>query len=309
MPQQLLSVSNVYLIVIAILGGTLARLATIREDYRQYPTFPNGYLNQFMFGFMASTLGAVSVPALMTNNFTAVTFLGLAITQFQSVRKLELTSLQLLEETEYTKRGNAYIDGISKTFEARNYIALLVSLTISIFMEVLSGRSEVLRIIVSLVAAGILFGLITRFTKGKKINDLAEVRAANVSIKGDELYVDDIYVSNRIGIERGQEMILSEGLAVVVVPRHQHYRVTLDNYGQRQAILFEITRSLGVKRYHYTRKNYEDGRIAFFVVPILKEIDTMIDVIQNTPVLESTLKSHLFLKNKKKPKRSVNKDK
>lgn len=299
MHSQVLTLANLYLIVIAILGGTLARIATIREDYRQYPTFPNGYLNQLMFGFLAATFGAVSVPAVMTNNFTAVTFLGLAVTQFQNVRKLELTSMQLLEETEYTKRGNAYIDGISKTFEARNYIALLVSLTIAIFMKVMEHKGLSVRIPISAVAGYIIYLAISRFTKGKKVTDLAEVQAGMVSIKNDELYVDDIFVSNRIGIERGQEMIRDEGLAVVVRPKSQHYRITLDNFGQRQAILFEITRALGVKRYHFTRKNYEDGRIAFVVVPILKDIDTMINVVKSTPILESTMKTHLFLSRKK----------
>lgn len=293
---QLLALPYVYLIVTAIIGGTLARIATIREDYRQYPSFPNGYLNQIMFSFVASTLGAVSVPAIMTSNFTAVTFLGLAITQFQSIRKFTLTSLQLLEETEFTKRGNAYIDGIAKTFEARNYISLIVSITIAICMEVLQHENLFFRILLSFLLASLVFLGIKRFTKGKKINDLADVREGIISIKNNELFVDDIFVSNRIGTERGQDMILNEGLAVVVTPKHQHFRISLDNFGQRQAILFEITRSLGVKRYHYTRKNYEDGRIVFVVVPILRKIATMIEVVKNTPVLESTIKSHLFLK-------------
>ena len=300
MQPQLLSAPHVYLIVIAIIGGTLARIGTIREDYRQYPSFPNGYLNQIMFGFVASTLGAVSVPALMTNNFTAVTFLGLAITQFQSLRKLELMSLQLLEETEFTKRGNAYIDGIAKTFESRNYTSLLVSITLAVCMEMMEHEPLLVRASLSAIAGYILYLAIARFTKGKKISDLADVRQGVISIKNNELYVDDFFVSNRIGIERGQEMILNEGLAVVVYPKVNHYRISLDNFGQRQAILFEITRSLGVKRYHYTRKNYEDGRIAFIVVPILKDIGTMIDVVRNTPVLESTIKSHLFLKKDRK---------
>ncbi|UOF90892.1 YIEGIA family protein [Fodinisporobacter ferrooxydans] len=296
MKALVLTTPHIYLIVIAIIGGTLARIATLREDYRQYPSFPNGYLNQAVFGFVASTLGAVAIPALMANNFTAVTFLTLALTQFQNVRKLELNSLQLLEETEYTKRGNAYIDGIAKTFEARNYISLLVAIAIGICMEVLEHKSILLRILVSIIAGLAVFFGLTRFSRGKRIGDIAEVRQGEILIKNGELYVDTIFVSNRIGIERGQEMILNEGMAVVVYPKSQHYRIALDNFGQRQAILFEITRSLGVKRYHYTRKNYEDGRIVFFVVPILHDIETMIQVVRHTPVLESIKKTHLFLR-------------
>lgn len=296
MKSTLLSTPHIYLIVLATLAGTLARISTIREDYRQYPTFPNGYLNQAVFGFVASLLGAVIVPALTTNNFTAVTFLTLALTQFQNIRKLELNSLQLLEETEYTKRGNAYIDGISKTFEARNYISLLVSLSMAVCMEILGHQHLSIRITIGLIVAWLVYYGLVRFSKGGTVGELADIHPGKINIKNNELYVDDIYVANRTGIERGQEMILDEGLAVVLTPKHQHYRITLDNFGQRQAILFEITRTLGVKRYHYTRKNYEDGRIVFFVVPIIKNIDTMIEAVRKTPVLESTRKSHHFLK-------------
>lgn len=296
MRAQILSTPNLYLIIIAVIGGTIARLATLREDYRQYPSVPNGYLGQVVLGFISSTLGAVSIPALMTNNFTAVTFLTLALTQFQNVRKQEQSSLQLLEETEYTKRGHAYIDGIAKTFEARNYISLFVALTIGIIMQIMESQDSGVRIVTGLVGGLIIYFGLTRFSKGKIIADIAEVKEGKVIVRDNELYVDDMFISNKIGVERGQKMILQEGLAVVVSPKEQHYRIALDNYGQRQAILFEITRSIGVKRYHFTRKSYEDGRIVFFVVPLYGNIKKMIEVARHTPVLESSNKSHTFLK-------------
>lgn len=296
MKEHFLILPYIYLIVFSTITGTAARIATIREDYRQYPTYPNGYLNQAVFGFVASTLGAVLVPALVTSNFTAVTFLTLALTQFQNVRKMELNSLQHLEETEYTPRGGAYIDGISKTFEARNYIALLVALTTAAVMELLQHLPLFVRIAAAGLAAGIVFYALFRFSKGRQIGSIADVRPGILSIQNDELFVDGMYVANRIGVERGQRMIMEEGLAVVLYPKSPHYRITLDNYGQRKAILFEITRSLGVKRYHYTRKNYEDGRIVFMVVPILNDIEKMVQAVLHTPILESTKKAHRFLK-------------
>ncbi|MEH6944233.1 YIEGIA domain-containing protein [Bacillus sp. JJ722] len=296
MGAQILSTQNLYLIIIAIIGGTIARLATLREDYRQYPSFPNGYLGQVVLGFISATLGAVFIPTLMTNNFTAVTFLTLALTQFQSVRRQEQSSLQTLEETEYTKRGSAYIDGIAKTFEARNYISLLVALSIGIIMQIMHAQVLGIRMMAGLFGGFILYIALTRFTKGQLIADIAEVKEGKIIVRDNELYVDDIFVSNKIGIEKGQEMIVQEGLAVVVSPKEQHYRIALDNYGQRQAILFEITRSIGVKRYHFTRKNYEDGRIVFFVVPLFGDIKKMVEVASQTPVLESSNKSHIFLK-------------
>ena len=104
MRTSFLTTPHLILIITATIYGTLARLATLRQDFRQYPTFPNGYLSFAVLGFIAATLGAVFVPAVRTNQLTAVTFLVLAIRQFQGVRQLEQKSLLLLEDVEYTKR-------------------------------------------------------------------------------------------------------------------------------------------------------------------------------------------------------------
>ncbi len=300
MRGQILSTPHLIVIITAIIGGTFARLVILKEDYRQYPTYPNGYLSQFALGFVAATLGAVFVPAIIANNTAAATFLALAITQFQGVRRLEQDSLKSLEETEYTKRGSAYIDGIAKTFEARNYIALFVALAISIVTESLESFPLYTRISLGVLVGGLVFFGLVRFSKGKTISDIADVHPAEIHIKNNEVYADDMFLSNRVGIGRGQEMILKEGLAVILTPKQDHYRITLDNYGQRQAILFEITRTLGLKRYHFTRKDYEDGRIAFLVVPIIRDIDSMMLSILRTPILETVQKNHKFFKKREK---------
>ena len=41
----------------------------MKSDYRQYPTYPRGYLSHFTLGFIAAGLGAVAVPALIEKNF------------------------------------------------------------------------------------------------------------------------------------------------------------------------------------------------------------------------------------------------
>ena len=115
-----LTANELYTITSAIIIGTLARILTIKEDFRQYPSYPNGFFIQIITGFVAAALGAVAIPALLSKNFVAVTFLTLALQQFRDVRKMEKESLSDLEETEFTYRGKAYIDGIAKTFEARN---------------------------------------------------------------------------------------------------------------------------------------------------------------------------------------------
>jgi hypothetical protein len=132
-----LSQEHIVLISTAVFTGTLARLFVLKEDYRQYPSYPNGYLIHIITAFVAAFLGAVAIPALITRNFIAVTFLALAIQQFRDIRKMERESLKDLENTEYTYRGDAYIDGIAKTFESRNYFSLVVSFLTALTIQLL----------------------------------------------------------------------------------------------------------------------------------------------------------------------------
>lgn len=290
-----ISKEHIVMIVIAIIVGTLARILTIKEDYRQYPSYPNGYLIHVITGFVAAALGAVAIPALMTKNFVAVTFLTVAIQQFRDVRKTERESLKDLENTEYAYRGDAYIDGIAKTFEARNYFALIVAFATALTIQLVNNDSMWINILCGVLAGFVVFFVLKRFSKGKTVGDIADVKEGKVEVKGSELFVDDIYVSNQLGTENARNLFEKEGLAVVIYPREEHFRITLDNYGQRQAILFEATRSIGVKRYHFTRKDYEKGRIVITLVPIVKDVNKLIETVKNTPLLESAKKSHAVM--------------
>jgi hypothetical protein len=294
--EGVISQEHLILIITAIAMGTLARILTIKEDYRQYPSYPNGYLIHLVTGFIASALGAVAIPALTTKNFVAVTFLVLGIQQFRDVRKTERESLKDLENIEYTPRGDAYIDGIAKTFESRNYFALIVALITGITMQLVDSKSVWINSASGVAAGFIVLFVLKRFSKGKVVGDIAEVREGKVEVKGSDLYVDEIYVSNLLGTDNARKLIEEEGLAVVIYPKEEHYRITLDNFGQRQAILFEATRALGIKRYHFSRKDYEKGRIVTALVPLKKDIDAFIEVVKNTPLLESSKKSHSVMK-------------
>lgn len=244
---------------------------------------------------MAAALGAVAIPALVTKNFVAVTFLSLALQQFRDVRKTEKESLSDLEHTEYTYRGSAYIDGIAKTFESRNYIAFITSFFTSLTVIVLPFSIWINAIIG--VAVGFLVLLfLKRFTKGKSIGDIAQVEQGTVEIKDSSLFVDGIYVSNLLGTENAEKLFKEEGLAVVIHPNEDHFRINLDNFGQRQAALFEATRALGNKRYNFTRKDYEKGRVIIALVPIKQDIDALIEVVKKCPLLESAKKSHSVMK-------------
>ncbi|QDP39675.1 YIEGIA family protein [Radiobacillus deserti] len=296
MSDQILSTEHIVLIVTALVVGTVARAITIKEDFRQYPSYPNGYLIHLVTGFVAAALGAVAIPALMTKNFVAVTFLTLAIQQFRDVRKSERESLKDLENTEFTFRGDAYIDGISKTFEARNYLALVVAFITALTIQLIRTELLWLEMLLGIVAGLVCLYLLKSFSRGKRIGDIADVKEGLVEVKGSELFVDGIFVSNILGSENAATMFQKEGIAVVLTPKEQHYRVTLDNFGQRQAALFEATRTLGVKRYHFSRKEYNQGRVVITFVPILRDVPKLVEAMKNTPVLESSKKSHGLMK-------------
>jgi len=287
---------QVILIVTSLIIGTLARIITIKEDFRQYPSYPNGYLIHLVLGFVAAALGAVAIPALMTKNFIAVTFLTLAIQQFRDVRKSERDSLKDLENTEFAYRGDAYIDGISKTFESRNYFSLIVALGCAITIQLVDSKSSLINIISGAIVGFILIYILKRFSKGKTIGDISEVKEGKIEVKNHELFVDGIYVTNLLGTENASKLFQEEGRAVVIFPKQEHFRVTLENFGQRQAALFEATKTLGVKRYHFTRRDFNDGRVVIALVPIINDIDGLIEVVKKTPLLESSKKSSAVMK-------------
>lgn len=295
MKDGMLSTEYLILIVTATIIGTVARILTIKEDFRQYPSYPNGYMLHLVTGFVAAALGAFAIPALMTKNFTAVTFLTLAIQQFRDVRKSERESLKDLENTEYAYRGDAYIDGIAKTFESRNYFSLIVSFVTALTIQIIDSNMAWINILSGAIVGFIVHYILKRFSKGKTIGDIAEVKEGKIEIKESELFVDGIYVSNLLGSENASKLFQNEGLAVVIYPHEQHYRIALDNYGQRQAALFEATRTLGVKRYHFTRKEYNKGKIVITLIPIIKDIDKLIEAVKKTPLLESVKKSHAVM--------------
>jgi uncharacterized protein len=293
--NELITSWDLKVIITALIVGTFARVITLKEDFRQYPSYPNGYLIHLITGFIASSLGAVALPALLSKNFIAVTFLTIAIQQFRDVRKMEKESLTDLEETEYTYRGKAYIDGIAKTFEARNYFSLVVALVTSITIKLVPIKGWIGIIIGGAVGLIILF-LLIRLSKGKTIGDIAQVKQGNIEVIGSELYVDGMFVSNQLGSDEAQKLFKNEGMAIVIYPNEDIFRINLDNFGQRQAALFEATRSLGLKRYHFNRRDFENGRVVIALVPIKKDIDAFIEVVKKCPLLESVKKAESVMK-------------
>ena len=95
-----LSISDISTIVTGIIMGTMARLITLKVDFRQVPSYPGAYFNNIVLGIIASALGAVAIPAVLSRDFVSITFLTVAVQEFREVRTAERESLEKLEHTE-----------------------------------------------------------------------------------------------------------------------------------------------------------------------------------------------------------------
>lgn len=138
---ETISMITLQRVILGILVGTIARIVTLRVDSRQVPSYPNGYFINLVTGFFAACLGSVAIPSLLTNDFAAITFLMLAVQHFRDIRKQTQESLEQIDPVGFTARGSAYIDGIAKTFEARNYICLLTSLGTVLALYLVSSKN------------------------------------------------------------------------------------------------------------------------------------------------------------------------
>lgn len=288
--EEMLSVTYAWAIGLGILVGTVARAITLVVDYRQTPTYPDGQFIHLFAGFIASALGAVAIPALLEKDYAAFTFLALAVQHFRDIRKMEQESLDKLEQSGYAKRGDAYIDGIAKTYEARNYISMISSLLTSSVILLMDQFARPVSVITALAVGVLSIFLLKRFTRGKRVGDICVIKEGAIRIDGSNLFVDDVYVTGAAGSQIAKQLLLEQGIAVVITPKQEQFRITLESVGQRQAILYEVASTLGVKNYHYVKRSPEDDKMVIALVPIDRDIGRMIAVIQNTPILENSRK-------------------
>ncbi|MFA4885208.1 MAG: YIEGIA family protein [Desulfotomaculaceae bacterium] len=277
-----------YLIVIlsGVLAGTVARTAMLRIDYRQYPGYPHGFLAHFLLGLIASALGAVAVPAIMKPDFAAVTFLALAAQQFREIRNMERRTLESLERSELVKRGLDYIEGIARTFEARNYLVMGASFATSLAVQ-FGG------LITGVFVAGLALLACFHFMSGEVIGDICDVVPATLSFKGPVLMVDEIGIMN-VGLQSMREKILKDGLAVKIKPKDGNARAAVHDIGQRSAMAFTAAVILGTKKdidipefTPLARKNPDTGEVGLYVLPVEKDLKQLIAAVKLTPVLES----------------------
>ncbi|MCM3163118.1 YIEGIA family protein [Metabacillus litoralis] len=276
-------------VLFGVVVGVLTRLHMLRTDYRQYPTYLHGKIIHVALGFIAAGLGTVAVPSIMEEDFTAITFLTLAASQFRDVRNMERNTLTVLDDNELVPRGNTYIEGIAIAFESRNYLVIFTSLLTTFAYLVLN-------IYVAIIVGIICFIVCRKLMSGSRIKDLVDIKFVEPHFEGAGLYVDNIYIMN-IGIPEKQQAILKYGMGFVLTPKNANSKTTIANLGQRQAILHDVSTALGVVRdsgepalVPLAKRDLDDGRLGVFVLPQDRDVEKAIQVIGDTPTLENAIR-------------------
>ncbi|GEM_PF-45282 len=275
-------------ILVGVISGALIRYLFLRRDYRQYPSYPHGVVTHLSLGFIAAFIGAAAIPAIVEKEFTAVTFLALAATQFREVREMERTMLQNLDQGNLVPRGPDYIEGIARVFEARNYLIMFTSLLVSgitLWGNYLSG----------LLIAVVLLLIGLQLKGGKTITDIAKVRQGQVHFDGPLLYVEDIDFMN-LGMGSVHEVYLERGIGIIIEPFDDNSRATLANNGQRMAISHDAAALMGIYKDVDTaeftpivRRDLDTGRVGLIIVPIEQDVKFLIEAVKRVPILESAL--------------------
>ncbi len=279
-------------IILGIMAGFLARLFMLRTDYRNYPSYPHGYIIHLSLGAIAAALASLALPALLEEEYTAVTFLVLCAQQFRDIRNMERESLMKLEENKLVPRGADYIEGIAKVFESRNYLVMLVALGTSAFT--LYGG-----LMLGLLTAVCMIFLAQFLKRGSFVRHIARIEPGSLHFEKSLLYVDDIVIMN-VGDLAAREKIIQEGVGIILHPVDDDGRAILNNLGQRQALLHDISMLTGNKveigEQEWTpaaRKNLETGSLAVFLMPNEKDMECIIEAAKRTPVLESAVQKPL----------------
>ncbi|UAL50831.1 MULTISPECIES: YIEGIA family protein [Metabacillus] len=278
-----------YPILFGVAFGVISRLYMLRTDYRQYPTYLHGKIIHVALGFIAAGLGTIAIPAIMEEEFTAITFLTLAASQFREVRNMERNTLSELDGYELVPRGNTYIEGIAVAFESRNYLVIFTSLTTTFAYLVFN--------IWAALAAGVICLIISKkLMAGSKMKDIVQIEYKEPHFEGAGLYIDNIYIMN-IGIPEKQEAVLKYGMGFILTPKNYNARTTIANLGQRQAILHDVSTALGVHRdsgepslVPLAKRDLDDGRVGVFVLPQGGDIELAKTVIGEVPTLENAIR-------------------
>ncbi len=276
--------------IIGFAAGLVSRLLYLRSHRRHYPGYPSGYISQVALGVIAAMIGSSVLVSLKAKEFTAATFLALAATQFRDVRNTERRTLEQEENLILVGRGAGYIEGIAITYEARNYLAMLVALAtsaVALFTPVYVG-----------IAGAIVFVAVgEKFMSGPVIGDFIDVEPADIRFeKGSLLYAGPVMMME-VGLPDSRERYQQYGMGVVLRPKDPRGEAALWNIAQRQAIAHEAAMAVGVQKdvgypeqVPLCRMDMPGGTgsAALSILPVERNMNKLIDAIKRVPVLESS---------------------
>ncbi|NMB00511.1 MAG: hypothetical protein GX971_03165 [Firmicutes bacterium] len=290
--------SYIFTLVIATAAGFFARLYMLRRDYRQYPSYPQGWAIHLFVGFIGAAIGAVIVPAVLEEEYSAISFLLLAASQFREVRNVERSTLGAMESTEMVKRGTAYIEGIARVFETRNYLAIWVSLSVAIISELFRYLGW-WRLLICAIVGLFMAAILNRFMQGQQISDIADVELAQLKFDGALLMVEETILMN-VGLANARQVYNERGLAGKIIPKGPNAKATLANLGQMQAIAHDVSSMIGVymdvgeqEFVPMVRRNPATGVLYIVMVPSEGDDDAFLAAIRRVPVLEGAVRKPL----------------
>lgn len=234
-------------------------------------------------------IGSSVITSLIAKQFTAATFLTLAATQFRDVREIERKTLEQEEDFLLIPRGAGYIEGIAKTFEARNYLSMLVGLSAS-------ALTAWLGLIPGIIGAIFFVALGEVWMAGPVVGDVIEVRPGEIHFEKDSLlYVGDVMLME-VGLPHSRERWLQQGVGIILTPKNPRGQAVLWNLSQRQAITHVATIAVGVQKdvgypeqTALTRMDMPEatGRAGLGLIPVDRDVERIIAAVKAAPVLEA----------------------
>lgn len=274
--------------IVGFIAGFVSRLLALRSGRSHQPGYPSSYVIQIAIGVIAAMIGSSVIVSLVGKQFTAATFLTLAATQFFDVRNNERQTLQQEENLILVPRGAGFIEGIAITYEARNFLGMLVALATSLVTQwnLLFG-----------IIGGIVFLIIGEvFMSGPKVGDLVDVEPAEIKFeKGTLLYVGPVMLME-VGLADSRQRFLEQGMGVILKAKDFRGESVLWNIAQRQAISHQAAVTVGVQKdVGYPEQTplcrmampQGTGQAGLAIIPVERDMENLIKAIKNTPVLES----------------------
>ncbi|WP_455538495.1 YIEGIA domain-containing protein [Terrisporobacter sp.] len=283
--------------IVAMIVGTLCRFFVLRVQDKQYPSQPQDYIEQIIVAALASSLGAVALPALLDKEFSALTFLAVGIQEFQGLAQQEKITLNNIDGDDIVDRGGAYIDEIATTYEVRSYISLFSSLIASIIYIYVSKSfdASILVCIIFASLGGAIVGLIfKRILRRDSINDICDVHMAKISFDNSWLKVNDVEMQN-IGLKESRQKYLEKGMAIELVPKDMSAFGIINDIGQQKAILHNIYIHFGMAKdvderdlLSIAKTDIKEKTVLMITIPLIKDEVEFMKVAGSTPVLDTS---------------------